>query len=300
MKKISLLLIAALFVALSSSCFSPYTAEATITLSLAGSSQPNNSESRAVIGTYPPDISILNQIDYVAVFSGTGGNQTFTAKGGTIIRGIVPPGTYTIDIKATINGERYATGTHTGFEAKAGNNMVQMHMNKWLYELGDTGPGGGIIFYINTGGFQLYGFTSPEDKTAHYFECAPVHLPGTYEWQTPTNSSTLAIDTTNGSGKRNTTYILDWGTAAAGRTTPPATACANYTNNGKADWFLPSFFEFDNIFASKSITGIVLTGSSYWTSSEFNATDAYRFNSDRTSTSDAKTYLCSVRPIRAF
>jgi len=44
-----------------------------------------------------------------------------------------------------------------------------------VYNLGDTGPGGGKIFYVNPSGFTLYRTaTDATGITAHYLEAAPV------------------------------------------------------------------------------------------------------------------------------
>ena len=58
----------------------------------------------------------------------------------------------------------------------------------YCYKVGDTGPGGGIIVYVDAAGFVNYsgdGFSIGDmclTGTCHYLEMAPTDLEGTYSW----------------------------------------------------------------------------------------------------------------------
>ena len=96
-----------------------------------------------------------------------------------------------------------------------------------IYEVGDTGPAGGIVFYITDGG-------------AHGLEAAPADLPGTYEfgcYGIDTDASAKSI----GSGADNTAEIVK----AICTPLSPAhlvagNEAASYSLNGYDNWFLPS------------------------------------------------------------
>jgi uncharacterized repeat protein (TIGR02543 family) len=132
---------------------------------------------------------------------------------------------------------------------------------KWIpYELGDTGPGGGKIFYRIETGFLLQGTS----ETCYYLEAAPVNG-DVSEW-----SSTTAINPTFagiGYGKQNTQEIvkkldklglLDWYAAQV---------CDNYTNNGFDDWFLPSKDELNQLYINRDYVGNLGT-EVYWSSTQ--------------------------------
>ncbi|GHU24271.1 hypothetical protein FACS1894172_10490 [Spirochaetia bacterium] len=168
------------------------------------------------------------------------------------------------------------------------------------YTVGDTGPAGGIIFYIDTG---TYG--GGEWK---YLEAAPADIPGLFVWAT-TNTN-IATDVATGKGQANTAAIL-----AVESSAPAAAACVDY-GNGTAydDWFLPSKNELDAM-RSSGIAGIVgetvaneitnplnnFSLGNYWSSSEYNNDHAWfqRFSDDNQGNNfKANTY--GVRAVRAF
>ncbi|GHV47862.1 hypothetical protein AGMMS49546_37930 [Spirochaetia bacterium] len=173
------------------------------------------------------------------------------------------------------------------------------------YAVGDTGPAGGIIFYVESG---LY-----PGATWQYLEAAPADIessPGnraTLMWASSgytTTSIPSAQGTAIGTGAANTAAIL-----AADPDAPAAKACADY-GNGAAfdDWFLPSE---DELYAMRTsgITGTQAnplngfnTGDTYyWSSPEYNSDIArmYRFM-DGSQGTQYKYYTYYVRAVRAF
>jgi hypothetical protein len=190
------------------------------------------------------------------------------------------------------------------------------------YNVGDTGPGGGIVFYVHRNGtFASIG--SDCGASCKYLEAAPADLKGgvedgfEFEWCSGTESELGVSATEIGTGMANTT------TAAATCTSGAIQVAADYVNNGKTDWHLPSMVElyklckyaFQQSTGDKSEfclgedsgplrTGSLRTGFSadyYWSSSEFSAGTAWYHNFLSGSPSDhLKSATLRVRPVRAF
>jgi hypothetical protein len=112
-------------------------------------------------------------------------------------------------------------------------------------KIGNTGPGGGIVFY-DAGSQQSWG---------RYLEVAPNGWSGgkydpNPDWCTPKNNQTNAIQgprwlenlgTEIGTGLENTNYISTFCSEGAG---PLA---KSYSGGGKNDWFLPSKDELNEL-----------------------------------------------------
>ena len=185
------------------------------------------------------------------------------------------------------------------------------------YKLGDTGPGGGKVFYIADGkngrplGFTVTSTTSAFNAyTAYYLEAAPANAIGgtgsqtTMRWSTRTDSpfpNVIGTLQTIGSGRNNTALII-----AAEKATYPsdtyiyaALACDNYSNNGRNDWFLPSREELHQLYLQRSLFGI--TSGWFWSSSQDGSGSAwlqyfdlgYQYDFD-------KFHNRNVRAVRAF
>ena len=194
--------------------------------------------------------------------------------------------------------------------------------------VGDTGPGGGKIFYVATAAFAC-GPTGA--TTCSYLEAAPTT--GTGAWANTnylwSGNTTMAITTTQtaiGTGYQNTLAII--GQASGGNTASRAgTISQAYRGpNNLTDWFLPSKDELNQMCKwASGITGINLTtvttrcsgGEStlntgagaagfslnpYWSSSEVNATLAWRqdFKLGSQNNDRPKSQANYVRPVRAF
>lgn len=102
-----------------------------------------------------------------------------------------------------------------------------------VYEIGKTGPAGGIVFHISDGGGSRV-------RGHHGLEVAPIDQGSRVSWGClEIEDITGAEGTVVGTGAQNTSDIL------AGCTEPGIAAelAANYELNGYTDWFLPSIEE---------------------------------------------------------
>jgi len=141
-------------------------------------------------------------------------------------------------------------------------------------QIGDRGPGGGIIFYFDSQGFSVTSTTSAFiTYTAYYLEAAPADMETVMRWTTETNQdltfSVIGTERHLGSGRNNTALII----AAEKESFPDSTyiyaalACYNYTNNGQSDWFLPSIGELSEFCKQGTLFNFPINGW-YWSSSQ--------------------------------
>ncbi|MDR1106058.1 MAG: DUF1566 domain-containing protein, partial [Treponema sp.] len=159
------------------------------------------------------------------------------------------------------------------------------------YAIGDAGPAGGIIFYVDSAD------TYPLWK---YLEAAPADI-GTMAWvisgTTYANSLIGGTSQAIGTGKDNTVAIL----AAADTDAPAAKACDDYSSGGFDDWFLPSLDELYEMHLNRTAIGGVPNGF-YWSSSEatYNFAEYRHFDDYYSFGTQFKYATHLVRPIRAF
>jgi parallel beta-helix repeat protein len=215
----------------------------------------------------------------------TGNNITTTAtvQGGTVnaTTALQTSGTTRIDT----NGNLVNINAITAYgDATISGSLT---VGKSTYAIGDTGPGGGIIYYDkgdNTGGWR-------------YLEAAPSGWNGgstdpTIAWCSNTTTSLGDTDQSIGAGLTNTNTMLATCTSGA------ANLAHSYTGGGKTDWFLPSLIEMKQLALQRIAVGGFSTAA-YWTSSEYNSSNAYYANVPGTGQGAApKTATASIRPIR--
>ena len=185
------------------------------------------------------------------------------------------------------------------------------------YSIGDTGPGGGIIFYVADGrngrpyGFTVEGFASStgafSSYTAYYLEAAPQNS-GNAQWGAyGTLISGVTTFTSNidelanaiGNGRKDTrTIVAHLGTTESGRAAQIAAAA---TFGGRNDWFLPSSGELNQLYINRAAVGNMWTGY-FWSSSQNNRNFAciQDFDSGAMTTFGVKNITDPVRAIRAF
>jgi hypothetical protein len=162
------------------------------------------------------------------------------------------------------------------------------------YSLGDTGPGGGKIFYRLEAGFTQYANAADTvGTTAHYLEAAPADMPTTLAWANYSDISGTGTDI--GAGRKNTAVILATGTNALA-----AKACNDYSGNGKTDWFLPSKDELNQLYVNRTSVGNMGTNT-YWSSSQYNIDYVWiQLFNDGSQSANYKLTPNYVRAVRAF
>lgn len=162
------------------------------------------------------------------------------------------------------------------------------------YKIGDTGPGGGIIFFVDYQD-QYPGFdyleAAPEDAPNGPFAwgCNGTSVPGASGWEAN------AV----GRGRANTDTII-----AANCGGDAASAAANYVSaNSTDDWFLPSEGELMLMYTNLRQAGKgAFRYVDYWSSTEVDARVAWSQDFDYGNQYDVyiKESGLPVRPVRAF
>jgi len=175
------------------------------------------------------------------------------------------------------------------FQDKKGYGVIKGYNEDAGYKIGDIGPAGGVIFYIDKAGFTM----SDNGQICHYLEAASSDFGITYLWEAAGGLDILGTATALGTGRENTTLIL-----AADNNAPAARTCADYNNYGFIDWFLPSLDELILLCSNNKS----LIYSDYWSSSQYDTTSAWHHNVVLGGVSAYITKISpsAVRPIRAF
>ena len=174
-------------------------------------------------------------------------------------------------------------------------------------QVGDTGPGGGIIFYKAVSPF-ICGPTRAASCT--YLEAAPASWSGNANGDTGTSvawSGNTTQSVGSAGGDTATATAIGWGyrntlAAVAQDSTPTKaiTLARAYNGGGLSDWFLPTKDELNQLYLQKNVVG-GFKSSSYWTSSEVSATNIYMQDfSNGGSWSNGKSGGDGIRPVRAF
>jgi hypothetical protein len=198
------------------------------------------------------------------------------------------------------------TGTHNwawgSYESGSGLRSCQNKNCTETAGIGDTGPGGGKIFYVETveeGGFDVISETDAfTSYKAYYLEASPGNIGNAIRWDNATvNSSSLVTEGEFGTGRNNTHLMHEFQALAARQ-------CRDYRGpNNLEDWFLPNINELFEILRQKSVVGI--TTGIFWSSTTFfNSIWVYDFSKDHEAldvlSESAKTTPRLIRAIRAF
>ena len=193
--------------------------------------------------------------------------------------------------------------------------------NGGVCQVGDTGPGGGIVFYVAPTTFTQPGATISMCSTwCKYLEAAPSTWSSssgdpTRKWVGPNyETSRIFEDWLNtflgtdgvsiGSGYQNSEYLR--GTDSSTTANSAAALARAYTGGGKSDWYLPAKNELDPLYAQRAIVGGISDARNYWSSTESNDLEAwYLYTAYSNQPSVSNTALKTdatlfVRPIRAF
>jgi hypothetical protein len=207
------------------------------------------------------------------------------------------------------------------------------------YVVGDTGPGGGIVYYVDNAGFSCGPTLAVSCK---YLEVAPSGWSGggadpMLVWAVSANQTSDVTDITNhasayndpseiGLGLKNSIAIVNQGVVGSNDTTTQAGAARAYAGGSKNDWYLPTAAELNLLcqwnHGLSPAVGTVCSGvtinspaygagsagfagfSIYGSSSEFNNINAWVqlwFSGVFTNQTAAfKGNNARVRPVRAF
>jgi hypothetical protein len=196
-----------------------------------------------------------------------------------------------VGIQAPLSAQSASTPDEAGVQETA----VQE-----TYDIGDTGPAGGIIFYDKgdaTNGWR-------------YLEAAPASTELTgVQWAVNSDSQVGGTKTGIGDGKANTQAIVTY-SLGTGRSLPAARQCDRLRFGGYDDWFLPSKVELGLMYLNLKEEGLGdFSDEWYWSSSEDNANNAWiqRFRDGYQWSRDPnnqyynnKQLKFSIRAIRAF
>lgn len=172
-----------------------------------------------------------------------------------------------------------------------------------ICRVGDTGPGGGKVFYVAPTTFTEIG--APCGTGCRYLEAAQTSTKVKLHWTDVTaawsgNTATL-IGTTRisiGAGYSNTGAMIVQ--SGAGNSGAASLAKAYSGPTGKADWFLPSRDELNELYLQRNVVGGFVNGQ-YWSSSEKISFEAW--NQSLTNgflANYGKSLALYVRPVRAF
>lgn len=151
------------------------------------------------------------------------------------------------------------------------------------YAIGDTGPCGGVVFYITNGGLNGLEAAPSDQSAAAQWGCIGTSIPG-------------ATGTAIGAGAGNTAAILG-GCSTAGIAARLASA---YTGGSCTGWFLPSQDELNELYLHRAVVG-GFSGDYVWSSSENSAAGAWLqffFNGNQLSLN--KNFTWRVRAVRGF
>ena len=263
---------------------------------IAVTTQPVGSTSGSALATQPV-VRIVDAVGNTVTHSSA--SVTVTASGGTLggtttvtaVNGVATftnlthttAGTYTLTFASTsltsVTSASFTTGVATCADGGA-------------CALGETGPGGGKVFYVAGTNFTSTG--SDCGTACKYLEAALSDHSSTVAWCSNTSSSLGVTAQGIGSGMSNTT------TADSTCTSGAIQVAADYTNNSKTDWHLPSKDELAQLYAERNrFAGF--SYDYYWSSSEYSA-GAARTQNFLYGYLDwsGKTSALKVRPVRAF
>jgi hypothetical protein len=192
-------------------------------------------------------------------------------------------------------------------------NLILWNGASWVnianagYKVGDTGPGGGIIFFVDR-------FNEHADFT--YLEVAPIssHVERTWSsgfFDDETETSNF-VDAPNahrrglGGGFQNTAEIVAVATSDS-TSENAAKYCDSLTLGGQSDWYLPSISELKLAFETLYFEFFSSTAMSeyppqLWSSTQVNDQAAWIIfgSSNAARTTATKSELYYVAPVRRF
>ena len=226
------------------------------------------------------------------------GTLTSATCGLITVTGLTTNTAYTFTVTAT-----NSAGTSAASAASATVTPALTCATGGVCAVGNTGPGGGIVFYVQaSGGTFACGATLA--STCKYLEAAPTSgtnawTDASYAWSGNTTGAIglNAQGTAVGSGYKNTEAMVAQNSTAnrAGTITR-----AYRGPNNLSDWYLPSKDELNELHTRRVTVGGFSTGL-YWSSSERDGIIAWAQNfSVGNQGNNLKGGTDYVRPVRAF
>jgi TolB-like protein len=167
-----------------------------------------------------------------------------------------------------------------------------------VYQIGDTGPAGGLIFYDK--GRYSEGW--------RYLEAAPATTETTAQWRFKSGAlgadipfSTLVNSKEVGTGQTNTQDIMMYFSQNGGGFGLAVQVCDELVLNGFEDWFLPSLDELSYMYGNLYRRGLGGFRNDWYYSSTINGYSASRMNFANGEPEDGDTAVSRrVRAVRRF
>ena len=206
-----------------------------------------------------------------------------------------------------------------GMDAAGGTNFLVMGTTQLLsvpYALyaksagtvSGGGSGGNFTHYIGEqfGGGVIFHLFKDAQGVEHGLIVDKTDLSTSQVWSNIQTTLIGPSAQSNFDGLNNSTAIV----GQSGHTNSAAALCLNSTNGGQSDWYLPSIQELNMLWNNyytvarsiSQIAGATQLGSNvYWSSSEYNASNALSFGfSSGYANIYIKNYTYYVRAVRAF
>ena len=228
------------------------------------------------IGTYSYNLaSPTAQGPNTATNTGTGTSYTYSYIGtgvnswyGSTSTRPTDGGTYTVTVTVAASSD--------GNYAQASSSPTEFRISTSL-ALGNTYGGGKVAYILQLGdnGYdanQQHGYIMSGDLTATNTDI----IWGTYGvliGATSGEDNDLTPGPNLGTGFSNTNMIV---TSEGAGTTYAAGLARAYTGGGYTNWYLPSDAEFSAIAPTRVTAGLTFNRAFYWTSTEYDAYNAYR------------------------
>jgi len=168
------------------------------------------------------------------------------------------------------------------------------------HAVGDIGPGGGIVFYVDPDGFIML----DTGERLYHLEVTLEVL--NYSWIIGVASdwyyNYIPTKSGIGTGRYNTNLILSYEPNYA----PAAERCKDFSGGGLADWFLPSIAELEKLDEIYTDWFDIIGDGWVWSSENCDISgleaeaNMYRFHTTPFTMPTNKSTPLSIHPIRAF
>ncbi len=302
----------------------PTTPTATVVADAPATSSPvatNTTISVAAIAGVTAPVQGATPVTTTTAGTGYTGTVSWSGSPATFARAT----TYTATITLTPTSGYTLTGVTANFFTVAGATTHTNSANSGVitavfpattstYAVGNTGPGGGIVYYVDSAGFRCGADLA---STCNYLEAAPTTGASAWtdvrrSWATGNDNQSLnvanATGTAIGTGYKNSVAIVaQSGNVAA--TSAAVEARAYRGPNNLSDWFLPSKDELNQLYLRKTDVGGFSGTQYFWSSSQsthignsaYDGAFAYdQFFNNGDQDYYGKGGLEYVRPVRAF